>query len=62
MTEATHVQNTPPPAKPLMTAEEIAAVAKTLELIRKCPPKAEGWNHGEQTLEEMLRAWLKEQL
>lgn len=48
-----------------MHAEEIAAVAKTIELIEKNPPKAEGWDHAEQHgphLAQRVRTWLKEAL
>lgn len=44
-----------------LTAEQIAAVATTMELARKRPPSAESWSRpGEVTLEDALRAWLKE--
>lgn len=44
-----------------MTPEQIAAVATTMDLVRKRPPSAESWSRpGEATLEDALRVWLKE--
>lgn len=48
-----------------MTPDQIAAVATTLELLRRNPPKTEGWDAPERdgpNLESRLRSWLKEQL
>lgn len=46
-----------------MTPQEISAVATTLDLIRKHPPKDESWNKPyHPTLAGTLQAWLKEQL
>ncbi len=45
-----------------LTADEISAVAITLGLLAKHPPKNEGWNRNEATLVSQLASWLKENL
>lgn len=48
-----------------MRAEDIAAVARVIELLGSDPPKAETWDsaqlHG-KPLHAQVQAWLKEKL
>lgn len=48
-----------------LTADQIAAVATVIELVREYPPKDELWDsaglHG-PGLADRLQAWLKEKL
>lgn len=48
-----------------LSAEDIAAVAKVITIIRANPPAAEAWDAAERhgpKLEARLRNWLKEKL
>lgn len=49
----------------MIAAKDMAAVARTIELIAKSPPKTEAWDEPQRdgpNLEARLRGWLKEQL
>lgn len=47
-----------------MTPAEMGLIVQAIELAEKHPPKVESWErgHGQGTLAEQLRSWLKERL
>lgn len=48
-----------------ITSKDMAAVARTLELIEKSPPTDESWDTAQRdgpNLQTRLRSWLKEQI